>query len=187
MDAVEKAITTQLKNIQTRTGKTLDQLYGILRKSGLAKHSEMVNLLKKDLGLGHGDANMLVLKFREAHGETKAPSVEPAVFEIYSGPKEGFRPIHDRLMATIQAFGPFEIAPKKGYLSLRRSKQFAMLGPVTRTRVEVGLNVKGVKPTSRLVAMPPGGMCQYKVLLTNPQQVDKELIGWLKQAYDGAA
>ncbi len=34
--------------------------------------------------------------------------------------------------------------------------------------------------------MPPGGMCQYKVNLTDAKEVDKELIDWIKQAYESA-
>jgi hypothetical protein len=68
-------------------------------------------------------------------------------------------------MAEIEQLGAFEIAPKKSYLSLRRKKQFAMIGPATNTRVEVGLNMKGVAATARLIEMPSGGMCQYKVTL----------------------
>ena len=89
-------------------------------------------------------------------------------------------------MAAIEAFGPFEIAPKKTYVSLRRQKQFAMIGPATITRVEVGLNMKDVPPTDRLVAIPPGGMCQYKVKVMTAGEVNPELIGWIRRAYDGA-
>jgi hypothetical protein len=105
---------------------------------------------------------------------------------IYTGPKATLRPVHDALMAAIAEFGPFEIAPKKGYVSLRRKKQFAMIGPATNTRVEVGLNMKDVAGTSRLEALPPGGMCQYKVKVTQAREVDKELIGWVRRAYDSA-
>ena len=89
-------------------------------------------------------------------------------------------------MTAIQDFGPFEIAPKKSYVSLRRKKQFATIGPPAKTRIEVGLNMKGVAATSRLNALPPGGMCQYKVNVTSSEEVDKELIAWIKQAYDSA-
>jgi hypothetical protein len=89
-------------------------------------------------------------------------------------------------MAAIGAFGEFEVAPKKGYVSLRRKKQFAMVGPATRTQVEVGLNMKGVAGTARLLAQPAGGMCQYKVRLASATEVDKEFVGWLRQAFDGA-
>jgi hypothetical protein len=90
-------------------------------------------------------------------------------------------------MTAVNAFGPFEIAPKKTYLSLRRKKQFATVGPATNSRVEVGLNMKGVKGTSRLEALPEGGMCQYRVKLTSPAEVDAELIAWIRTAYDASA
>ena len=89
-------------------------------------------------------------------------------------------------MAAVAGFGDFEIAPKKGYVSLRRKKQFAMVGPATNTRVEVGLNMKDVPGTARLEAQKPGGMCQYKVKLTAPAEVDGELVAWMRQAYDAA-
>jgi hypothetical protein len=89
-------------------------------------------------------------------------------------------------MAAIGQFGAFEIAPKKGYLSLRRKKQFAMLGPATKDRVELGLNAKGLPPHPRLKAMPPGGMCQYTVRLGAADEVDEALAGWLRAAYEAA-
>lgn len=106
--------------------------------------------------------------------------------EIYSGPKAALRPVHDALIAAIEAFGPFEIAPKKGYVSLRGKKQFAMIGPATNTQVEVGLNMKGVKGTSRLIEQKPGGMCQYKVRLADAREIDPQLITWIRTAYDSA-
>ena len=89
-------------------------------------------------------------------------------------------------MAAIEGFGPFEVAPKKGYLSLRRKKQFAMVGPATKTQVEVGLNAKDLAAGARLVALPPGGMCQYKVRVAFPEEVDAELVAWMRAAYDAA-
>ena len=189
MDVVEKAYQTQLKNIQTRTGKTLDQLYALIRQSGLTKHGEIRELGKRELGLGHGDANTLAkfyLGQSSGAGPAAAASPDDKLDEIYSGPKAPLRPIHDRVMAAIVKFGSFEISPKKNYLSLRRKKQFAMLGPGTKGRVEVGLNMKRAPAAARLAEQPAGGMCQYKVFVSDVKEVDKELIGWLKQAYDGA-
>ena len=188
MSSVDKAIETQLKNIQTRTGKTLDQLYAIIRKSGLAKHGEIRDMLKRDVGMGHGDANTVVHTFfkAESGAPDKAASSDDTLDQIYVGPKASLRPIHEKLMESIAKFGEFEVAPKKNYVSLRRKKQFAMIGPATNTRVEVGLNMKGVKGTDRLTELPAGQMCQYKVKLTDAGEVDKELIGWIRQAYDSA-
>jgi hypothetical protein len=190
MSSVDQAYETQLKNIQTKTGRTLDQLYALIKKSGFTKHGEIRDLLKRELGLGHGDANTLThfyFKSLEAQGgRAQPPTPDDVLAGIYSGPKAELRPIHDKLMAAIDKFGPFEIAPKKNYVSLRRKKQFAMIGPATKSRVEVGINLKGLRPTTRLIEMPAGGMCQYKVNVTAVGEVDKELITWIKQAYDSA-
>jgi len=189
MNSVDKAYETQLKNIQAKTGKSLEQLYELIRASGLSKYGEIRDMLKRDLGLGHGDANTLTRFFLEpsAEGSTQeGTNLEAVIREIYSGPKADLHSIHEALMNEISRFGPFEIAPKKGYISLRRKKQFAMIGPTTKSRVEVGLNMKGFDATPRLMAMPAGGMCQYKVNVTRGDEVDAELVGWLRQAYESA-
>lgn len=187
---IDKAVATQLANIEKRTGKTLAQLKKIVTSSKLAKHGELVAMLKTDLGMGHGDANTLVHHARKSDGASAAAasgsSTEDVIDEIYAGPKAALRPIHDSLMAAITKLGPFEVAPKKGYISLRGKKQFAMIGPGTNNRVDVGLNLKDVRGTSRLEAQKPGGMCQFKVKVTTPDEVDKELVGWIRQAYESS-
>lgn len=194
MSTPESALANQLKNIETRTGKSLAELTQIVKGCGLTKHGEIRDWLKRELKMGHGDANTLVHHVLQSAGPAAASaaggagvSFDEIVAGYYSGPKAALRPIHDRLMQAIQAFGEFEIAPKKTYLSLRRKKQFAMIGPATNTRVEVGLNMKGVPATDRLLALPPKGMCDYKVNLTAVEQVDATVIGWIRQAFDGAA
>jgi hypothetical protein len=185
---VDKALATQLENIQKKTGKSLGQLDTILKKSGLSKHGELRDLFKRDLGLGHGDANTLVHALLKSHGSAVAAgkSGDDVLDEIYAGPKAALRPIHDKLMDAINGFGEFEIAPKKGYVSLRRKKQFAMLGPATNTRFELGINMKELPADPRLTVVPPPGMCQYKVKLTDAAEVDAKIIGWVKMAFENA-
>lgn len=189
MSSIDRATETQLKNIQAKTGKSLEELAEVVRQSGLTKHSEVRDMLKEKFGIGFGDANTLAHHIKQtATAATEEPpaSLEQVVTEIYAGGKAALRPIHDKLMAAIHAFGTFEIAPKKGYLSLRRKKQFAMIKPATNSRIEVGLNMKGVPATDRLVEMPAGSMCQYMVKVTSADEVDQELIAWAKLAFEGA-
>jgi hypothetical protein len=190
MSIVDKAIETQLENIQAKTGKTLDQLGELLRRSGLTKHGELRDFAKSEFGLGHGDANTLVHVCFKSDGASaaaaKGASTGDVLAEIYSGPKAALRPIHDAFMAEIGTFGEFEIAPKKGYVSLRRKKQFAMIGPKTNTRFEVGLNAKDFKKSARLLEQPKGSMCNYIVSLTDAKEVDAELVAWLKSAFEQA-
>lgn len=185
-----KALATQIENIQKRSGKTLAQLEKIIRSSGLKKHGEIRDMLKQELGMGHGDANTLVHHVLKSDGGSAAAAARLSTGDVlsalYEGPKAALRPIHDRLMAEITKLGAFEVAPKKGYVSLRRKKQFAMIGPATKTQVEVGINAKGLKPGVRLIENPPNSMSPFKVRLAEPKEVDPALIGWIRQAYEAA-
>lgn len=185
MNAVDKAVQTQLANIEKRSGKSLADLAALVKKSGLAKHGEIVAMLKEKLGLGHGDANTVAHYAKSLDAPPPAASPDAATDEIYAG-KTDLRPIHDAVMAKLAAFGEFEIAPKKTYLSLRRKKQFAMIGPGTKTRVDVGINLKDAKGNDRFVEQKQPAMCHFKVGLTAVGEVDKELVAWLKKAYDAA-
>jgi hypothetical protein len=190
LSSLEQAIQTQITNIQKKTGKSFDELAQLVRSSGLSKHADIREMLKRELALGHGDANSLVHAVLESDGTRAAAanrlSMEDVLNQIYSGPKAGLRPIHETLMARIDRFGEFESLPKKGYISLRRKRQFAMIGPGTNTRVDVGINAMDLGEDARLLAQPKGSMCNSVVRLTGSSQVDEALIGWLKAAYESA-
>ena len=190
----QAATLTQLRNIQARTGKTLAELLAAVQASGLARHGERRSWLMEHFGLGYGDANTVAHFIDKPLPDLAggAPAVAPPVHEgdpldaIYTGAKAPLRPLHDAVMRVVDALGPCEQAPKKGYVSLRRKKQFAMLGPATRELVELGLNAKNLPPHPRLKAMPPGGMCAYTVRLGTAAEVDDTLAAWLRAAYEGA-
>jgi hypothetical protein len=178
------AVATQLRNIESKTGKTFAQLCALIAKSGLSKVSEQRTMLMEELKLGYGDANMLCNRAKEALAPASL-SDDPLDL-IYTGAKAPLRALHEQLIAAIEKFGPFEKAPKKAYISLRCKKQFAMLGPATKDSVELGLNSKVLQPTSRLKAMPAGGMCQFTVRISNAKEIDAELLAWAREAYDAA-
>jgi Domain of unknown function (DUF5655)/Domain of unknown function (DUF4287) len=178
----QAALATQLRNIETKTGKTLAQLREVIAHSGLAKHGEVRSMLQERFGLGYGDANTLA---QVARSEPVPAGVDP-LDAIYVGAKGALRPLHDAVMARIGELGPFEIAPKKSYLSLRRKKQFAMVGPATKDQIEIGLNAKSLPADPRLKAMPPGGMCQYTLRVSRAGEIDAALIAWVRAAYDAA-
>lgn len=190
MADTDKALATQLANIEQKTGKTLAQLTTAIKKSGKAKHGEIRDWLKETYGLGHGDANTLTHTALKSDGASSAKaagaSTDEVLDEIYAGKKAHLRPIHDKLVAAIERFGAFEVSPKKGYVSLRRKKQFAMLGPKTNERFELGLNLKDDIKDARVKPVPPGGMCQYIVPLTSADEIDAKLVSYIKKAFDAA-
>lgn len=186
-NTVDSQTQTMIGNIPEKTGKELEEWYKLIRESGLQKHGEMMKLMKESYGVSHGFANLIALLYREQEAGG-APVKEDLVSTQYTGAKEGLRPIYDALIEELRKFGSdVEIAPKKNYVSLRRSKQFAIVQPSTKTRVDLGLNLKEYPPTERLEAGNIfNGMCTHRVQLETISDLDEEVIHWLRIAYDQA-
>lgn len=189
----QAAVITQLKNIQSRTGKTLAELHAAVRATGLAKHGERRSWLMEQFRLGHGDANTVVHfldrplpQLDGSPGPAPADAGGDPLDAIYAGAKAHLRPLHEKLQAKIDALGPHERAPKKTYISLRRRKQFAMLGPATKDLLELGLNIKSLPEDPRLKPQAAGKMCNYTVRLGSEDEIDAKCVGWIKAAYDAA-
>jgi len=185
MNSLDKAAETQISNIEAKTGQTRDQLSKTILNLGIGKHGEMVSWVKENWGLGHGDANMIVHVARRSAEDVTAASDDP-LDAIYEGPKAHQRPIHERFMQAINKFGEFELAPKKGYVALRRKKQFAMLGPKTKDRFELGINLKEDAEHPLMKPVKPGGMCQYIVSIHSIDEVDDGIVAIVRRAYDAA-
>jgi hypothetical protein len=180
-----------VRNLAEKTGKSLDEWIAIARSSGLNKHKEMLNYLKDEHGLTYGYANLVTLSAQEQM-KAEASGIQTGEIDLvadqYAGEKAGLLPIYNALITEVQAFGPdVEIAPKKTYVSLRRNKQFAIFQPTNKTRLDVGINLKGIPPSGRLEASGSfNSMVSHRVRLESLAQVDGELIGWLKKAYGAA-
>lgn len=184
MADLDQAKATQLRNIEAKTGLNLPALCDEISASGQVSHSEVRTWVMEKFGLGYGDANALAHAARA--GTTGVQPGDDPLAAIYSGKKEHLRSIYDALIAAITPWGEFEQAPKKAYVALRRTRQFAMLGPKNATSAELGINLKDDVGVSRIIPQKPGGMCQYAVSITNADEIDEELLGVLRRAYNAA-
>jgi len=186
MSAVDQAVVTMEENIAKNTGKTVDEWVKIVRKSGLDKHGQIVKLLKSDHGFTHGYANLVA--HRTLQSSADHHDEDDLVAAQYAGPKAELKPIYDKLLGAVKKFGAdLEIAPKKTYVSLRRKKQFALVQPSTKTRVDLGINLKGKAPEGRLEASGSfNSMVSHRVRLEKPADVNAEVVKWLKEAFDAA-
>jgi len=174
-----------IAGLAAKTGKSLAEWLVLLRASKLSKHKEMVNLLKTKHGITHGFANMIALQALNSDSHTESDT-DSLVDRQYGGAKAALRPTYDAILAAVRKFGAdVEVSPKKAYVSLRRSKQFAIVQPSTASRLDVGINLKNVLPKERLEASGSfNAMLSHRVRVSKAADVDKELIGWLKAAYD---
>ena len=182
---MDKAEQTMILNIEKNYGKPIDHWIKLLKKKNISKHSDAVNFLKKEHGFGHGFANLVAHK---AKGSDAGSSGKDDLIDNQYKGKESLKPIYNTLIKEIKKFGDdVEIAPKKTYVSLRRKKQFAILNPATKSRFEVQLNLKGEKPKGKLEEIKAANaMCTNKYNLNDKTDINKDLIGHLKKAYEMA-
>lgn len=184
-DAIKQAMDTQVRNLEEKTGKKIDEWIKIVQDSKLEKHGELVKLLKEKYGIGHGYANMVVHHANQSHAGIAED--DELINEQYKG-KEVLKAWYDNLMKEVSLFGnDVEISPKKAYASLRRKKQFAIIQPSTKARLDIGLNLKNTAPSGKLEASGSwNAMCTHRIKIEDEKHVDAEVFKWIKQAYDAA-
>ena len=176
-----------LDNIKAKTGKAPEDFRKLAAKKGLTKFPELMVWLKSDFGLGHGHATAIAHEIVNAD----APKVtqDEAITKLFAGKKEIWRKPYDSLSAKFFKFGAdVTVGTTSTYISLlRNGKKFGIVMPSAADRLDIGIKFKGVAPTARLESAGTWhNMVTHRVRITDPKQIDKELLAWLKQAYDVA-
>ena len=177
---------TMIANFKDKTGQSLEQWIAIARKSGASKHGEIVKMLKTDHGMTHGFANIVAHKTLMSDAVSIGATTD-LVAAQYAGDKAKLRAIYDALVKVTEVCGTTEIAPKKAYVSLRRSKQFAIIQPSTKTRVDLGLKMKSEPAEGRLEKSGSfNAMVSHRVRLEKATDVDKDVKAWIQKAWSEA-
>lgn len=178
MPTVEEGIQSQLRNIEKDYGRTIDELVLVVAESGLTNHNEVVAMLKQQYGMAHGAAHRvsLVARSRAAQPAPVGAGLAPPLKDIYA-----------RLLKKAVSLGTdVEQAPKKGYVSLRRRKQFAMLQPGAKW-VNLGLVLAKQRPAGRLESAAKwNALFTHRVRIAASAEIDDELESWLRKAYEAA-
>lgn len=183
---MDQAAQTMIDNLEKNTGKSLDEWVSIVQKGNFTKHGEILKFLKSEHGFTHGFANLVAHKTLKSDAGSASDS-DDLIKKQYKG-KEHFLPLYEDLCAEIKAFGTdIEFSPKNAYVSVRRKKQFAMLIPATKTRFDIGINLKGQEPSGILeLDTKSSGMVSHRMVINHEEQYSEELIDWLKKAYEAA-
>lgn len=170
------------KGLLEKTGKPLDHWVKIVKESKIEKHKAIIDFLKSEHNFTHGFANFVSLKARKS--DAGSMDNTELLTNQYNG-KEYLKPIYEKLQSIISQFGnDITITPKKDSVSFIRKRQFTLIKPATKTRIDLGLKLKGKELTERLGNSGPfGAMCTHRVKLITIEEVDSELIEWLKEAY----
>ncbi|HYE45075.1 MAG TPA: DUF4287 domain-containing protein [Caulobacter sp.] len=187
MSKLDDATLNAVRNLEAKTGRSLADWVTLVRRSGQEKHGQMVAWLKAEHGMGHGYANLVALEAREGAITSPPASADEGVAAVFAGDKAGLLPLYQAIEAYVRSLGEVEVAPKKANVSLRRSRQFALVQPSTRTRLDLGLQLKGLAPEGRLEASGSfSAMVSHRVRLEQASDFDSAVKGWLKAAYEAA-
>ena len=150
--------------------------------SGQARHGEIVAWRKSEHGMTHGAANRVALVALATIRPTAA-ATDPEE-ALYPGAKRALLPVHAGLMNAVRSLGAdIEVAPKKGYLSLRRRKPFAMIKPAAG-HVDLGLVLPDRATDDRLeLAATFNTLFTHRVRVRTVERIDPEVRAWLADAY----
>lgn len=176
---MDKALQTMIANMPEKTGKSLEEWKVILAKQAFAKHGDAVKHLKTVHGVTHGFANTIVTLSKQDDTE-----IVDLVATQYRG-KENLLPIYDSLIAYLESLGDdVTISPKKTSVSVIRKRQFVLIKPATKTRIDLGLKLNDKVTTDRLEPSGPfGTMCTHRVRVESSDAIDAELKDWIAEAY----
>ncbi|MBK8051972.1 MAG: DUF4287 domain-containing protein [Saprospiraceae bacterium] len=165
-----------------KTGKSLDHWLEIVAASGKVKHGEIVSFLKENHGFGHGFANFVGHKFNKSD----AGSADYDLVDSQYKGKENLFHIYEKLLDIIKSLGEdITFAPKKDSVSFIRKKQFVLIKPASKTRVDLGLKLKNVTLSGRLENSGPfGAMCTNRIQICSLDDVDTETTQWITEAYN---
>ena len=177
---MDPALKTMIENMPEKTGKSLDEWKKILKTKSFEKHSEGIKYLKSEYNVTHGYANSIVTLSKEDDNAS-----EDLVESQYKG-KENLIPIYEGLIKYLKSLGSdVTMIPKKGSVSIIRKRQFVLIKPATKTRIDLGFKLKDKPITNRLENSGPfGTMCTHRVRISKSAEIDNELKSWIIEAYE---
>lgn len=178
-----------LRNLPEKTGRSAEDWVDVLRREGpLGKRKDRVEWLKREHGLGNGQASMIVDSLDRPEVFEQVDPRE-LVDAQYVGKGE-LREVYEALVKELLLLGDdVAVEARRSYVAFTRGRQFALAQPSTTTRLDVGLVLPGVEATARLRAAGSfgSGRTSHRVSLGAVGDVDAELVGWLRAAYEAAA
>lgn len=175
-----------VRNMEARTGKTVDAWVKLTKRSGWVARKDRVAWLKERHGLGFVQAQVVA---DVADGKGSGYEDGQALMDrMFQGPKAALRPVYESLARMARGLGAdVTLSPCKTYVVFRRHRKFATVKPATKTRVELGLVLGRHPALGRLAkarALRGDEQITHVVPLADAGEVDREVLGWLREAYE---
>jgi hypothetical protein len=182
-----------IASLPAKTGRSLEEWIALVKKQGPPTEKERREWLKKEHGHGTNSAWWIAERADGKGTETDDPeaylrAAEGYVEAMFEGGKAGLRPIYDALLDLGLSTGKdVKACPCQTIVPLYRHHVFAQIKPTTRTRIDFGLALKDTKATGKLI--DTGGFAKkdritHRFAISSLDDIDAEVMRWLKKAYD---
>jgi len=173
-----------LANLEARTGKPLAEWMALIASGGPATPAARKQWLKQTYGLGQNTAMAILgsLDGSAAAYEDAAGLVEAQ----YAGLKAGLRPLYETLAAMARDLGAdVTLKPCRTYVTIARRSQFAVIQATMRTRLDLGLSLRGIDCDLALARNLGGGEAiTHRISITDAADITPAVREWLRQAYE---
>lgn len=178
--------------LREKTGRSLDEWIRIVKREGPPTEKERRDWLKKGHDLGTNAAWWIAERAEgkgaeDADPEAYLKAAQAYVEEMFAN-KPALRPIYDELLRLgLKLAKDVKACPCKTIVPLYRNHVFAQIKPSTRTRIDLGFALGDTKATGRLIdtgGHAKGDRITHRIPITCSQDIDDEVKGWLKVAYE---
>lgn len=174
----------EIKWLIERTGEGLETWNARVRESGKGDEAGLRAWLSEKGVTGY--PAMLLVMERFGYPDYLQASAEDLIANQYAD-RPATRPIYDALLALLPEVGEVEVQARKTYVAFLTPKRtFSALVPTTRTRSDLGLRLA---PTTRasgrlqLAKSFPQSSVTHKIGLSSANEIDDEVLGWIKRSY----
>lgn len=180
--------------LKQKTGRTLEEWCALVRKEGPDDLPARREWLKTKYKLGTNTAWWLAERAdgRPTWDESPESYLAMApiyVDEMFAGPKAHLRPLADSLMRLALDVAPdIKFCPCKTIIPFYREHVIAQIKPATNKRIDFGFALDAKTPfTERL--KDTGGLKKkdritHKIEIAKPEDIDVEVEGYLRLAYE---
>lgn len=185
-------VQSVIAGLKEKTGGSLDDWVWLVKKEGPANEKARRAWLKEKHKLGTNYAGWItdhsLGKGEDGDPKTYLKNAEMYVQEMFSGAKEGLRPILSALLHLGKSLGEdVKLCPCQTMIPFYRNHVFAQIKPTTRTRIDLGLALQDTRTPNRLI--DTGGFAKkdritHRFEITSLDEIDDEVKRWLKKAYD---
>jgi hypothetical protein len=182
-----------IAGMKAKTGRSLEEWIAFTKKNGPQTEAEQRDWLKNEHKLGTNYAWWIAMRVHGKGEEDTDPdkylaAANQYVEKMFEGKRAGLRPTYEQLLKLGLALGPdVKACPCQTMVPLFRKHVFLQIKPATNTRIDLGLCLRGAKPTKRLIdtgGEAKGDRITYRIPITSIEEIDDEARRWMSKAYE---